>query len=557
MKWMGGVAIAGYFVAITLWLTWPLGTRMTTALSGSPDSLLNAWALGWNFHILPRDPLALFDANIFAPRPDTLAYSEHLFGIVAVVWPVQVLGGNLVLTYNAAILLSFVLSGVGMYLLARDLTGERWAGLVAGTIYLAAPYHFLHLLHLQLLTIQWFPFVFWCLLRYLRGGERRFLAGTVVFSLLQALSSNYYAVYLAFAIVVFGVVLLVVARRLLDRRRCVELALGTLAVLVVMLPFVMPYERNRERGFFRRYEDVVQFSAAPSDYLRPSAFNDAPHVAWLPRQQRSEKALFPGFVAIVLAGLGIVYGRGGDSAKRSLWIFFMVVSGLAVLLSLGPETSGGTPLPYRFFYRHVPGFGGMRVPARISVLALLGIAALAGLATSCLMSRARRRESIIGVGLLAALLFEYQTGALARAFPDAPEIPAVYENLADAPAGAVLELPIHEGEAITREALYMYYSTVHWKPLVNGFSGWWPNDYWRLVGRLRHFPTSRILRFLLERAPVRYVVIHYDLIPEPRRRRLEAAMYRYRERMPVLVRIGNDVVYEIVDGNGNGDDAPS
>lgn len=556
MERFRSVAIGGYFLAITLWLTWPLGVRMTTALSGSPDSLLNAWALGWSFHILPRDPLALFDANIFAPRPDTLAYSEHLFGIVAVVWPVQLLTGNLVLTYNVAILLSFVLSGAGMYLLARDLTGERWAGLVAGTIYLAAPYHFLHLLHVQLLTLQWFPFVFWCLLRYFREGERRFLVGTVVFSLLQALSSNYYAVYLALALIVFGAVLLAAARSLLTRRRVAELSLGALAVLVVMLPFVLPYERNRERGFYRRYEDVVQFSAAPSDYLRPSAFNDAPHVAWLPRQQRSEKALFPGFVAIVLAGLGIVGGRGGDAVRRALWIFFAVVAGLAVVLSFGPETASGTPLPYRYLYRHVPGFGGMRVPARISVLALLGAAALAGFGVSWLLSRARRREPIVAMGLLAALLFEYQTGSLARAFPDAPEIPPVYRHLADAPGpGAVLVLPIHEGEAITEEALTMYYSTVHWKPLVNGFSGWWPNDYWRLVGRLRHFPTSRSLRFLLEWAPVRYVVVHYDRIPDPQRRRLEAAMHRYRDRMPVLVRMGNDVVYAIVDGDG--DDAPA
>ncbi len=554
MDRMRSLGATGYFLAITLWLTWPLGARMTTALSGSPDSLLNYWALGWSFHILPRAPLALFDANIFAPRPDTLAYSEHLFGIVAVVWPVHLATENLVLAYNVAVMLSFVLSGLGMYLLARDLTGDRWAGLVAGTIYLAVPYHFLHLLHVQLLTFQWFPFVFWCLLRYFRDGKRRFIVGTVVFSLLQALSCNYYAVYLAFAIVVLGLVVLVVARNLLTRRRVVELSLGALAMFVIALPFLLPYERNRDRGFYRRYEDVVQFSAVPSDYLRPSAFNDAPHTAWLLRQQRSEKALFPGFLALALAGLGVYHGRGGDSARRMMWIFFSVMSVLAVVLSLGPETPSGTALPYRFFYRHVPGFDGMRVPARISVLALVSGAALAGIGASWVLSLARRRETIAALGLVALLLFEYQTGSLARALPDAPAIPAIYSELEKAPSpGAVLELPIHEGEAIAEESLPMYYSTVHWKPLVNGYSGWWPNDYWELVGRLRHFPTSRSLRFLLERAPVRYVVVHYDRIPEPRRRQLEAAMHRYRERMPVRFRIGNDVVYEIVTGN----DTPS
>ena len=71
-----------FFVAVTSWLTWPLTSRLTTGLSASPDALLNYWALAWNFHILPQAPLAYFDANIFAPRPDTLAYSEHLLALL-------------------------------------------------------------------------------------------------------------------------------------------------------------------------------------------------------------------------------------------------------------------------------------------------------------------------------------------------------------------------------------------------------------------------------------------------------------------------------------------
>ncbi len=162
-----------YFVVITIWLTWPLVARLDSALSSAADSLLNYWALGWDFHILSRDPLALFDANIFSPRKDTLAYSEHLFGIAIVVWPFYLLTGNLTIAYNAAMFLSFVLSGLGMYLLVRDLTKSRLAAVVAGTIFLAAPSRFFHLVHVQLLTLQWFPFVFWSLYRFLRDGHPR------------------------------------------------------------------------------------------------------------------------------------------------------------------------------------------------------------------------------------------------------------------------------------------------------------------------------------------------------------------------------------------------
>jgi hypothetical protein len=536
----------GYFLLVSLWLTWPLLPRMTTALSSSPDSLLNAWALGWSFHILPRDPLSLFDANIFFPRPDTLAYSEHLFGITLLVSPVFAVTRNLPLAYNVAVLSSFALSGIGMYLLVREITGSRWAALASGTIFLAAPYRFGHLLQVQLLTLQWFPFVFWCALRFLREGRVRQLVGIAVFSLLQALSCNYYMVYFALAVVLFGLSLVVYGRELLSRRKLVLFTLGAAAVTALCLPFLVPYTRNRERGFYRRYEDVVYYSASPRDYFTPSRFNRPPYARWLPSRSRSEKALLPGLVAFALALVGVFVGRRRD---RVFWLFCIVLSATAVILSLGPELRWGDaafPLPYRFFYRHVPGFNSLRVPARISVLALFGIAVLAGLGASALLSKISKWKRPLATALLGLLLLEYRTYPLDDVFPEAPAASAAHLWLAQENAqGGVLVFPIHEGQEIIHESLAMYQSMAHFQPLVNGYSGWWPNDYWELVGRLRHFPTSRSLRFLLERAPVRYIVVHYDRIPELRRRELERGMERYRESMPLVFRRGDDAVYEI------------
>jgi hypothetical protein len=411
-----------YFILITIWLTWPLTPRLSTGMSSAADPLLNLWALGWSYHILPSHPLSLFDANIFAPRPDTLAYSEHLFGTVLLVAPVYLATGNLVLAYNAAFFLSFVLSGLGMYLLTRELSGNRWAALAAGTIYLAAPYRFGHLLQLQLLSLQWLPFVFWCLLRFLRAGRVSSLAGVVLFSLLQILSCNYYAVYLAYAVAIFGAAIVLFGRERLSIRKIVLLVGGAGVVSALALPFILPYQRNRERGFYRRYEDVVHFSASLADYFTPSSFNKAPHLRYLPLSTRSEKALFLGFGALALVALGLAR-RGG--CPRAFWIFVIALSGSAIVLSLGPELRWGErtiELPYRFFYRHVPGFSGLRVPARISVLALFGVAVLAGLGAAWTLGKARRFESIAGAGLLGLLLFEYQTYSLERVLPPALEI---------------------------------------------------------------------------------------------------------------------------------------
>ncbi len=555
--------ILGFFLLLTAYLTWPLPVRMGNGISTNPDSLLNLWALAWNYHILPSDPLSYFNANIFLPRQDTLAYSEHLFGVALVAAPAYLITGNVIFAYNFAILLSFLLSGIGMYLLAYELTGNRWAALASGVIYAAAPFRFLHLFHVQLLSYQWFPFVFLYLYRFLRDGRPRQMVAAAIFALLQILSCNYYAMYLALALALFAIVLLLKGRPLLNRRKLLLIGAGAAGVALFALPFFLPYERNRlDQDYYRRYEDVLQFSAEPLDYLRPSAFNKVFYVAYFPRQLRSEKALFPGVLAILLGGVGYFGSRrkktidqgDEDRPHRVMRAFFLVLMISGFILSLGPRLEVGETtifLPYRVLYRNVPGFQGLRVPARITVLFLLGLAVLAGWGVAWLLKKTSRWKQGwqhgLGAAFLFVLIFEYQSYSLARFLPPAPPIPPVYQWLAtQAGDFGVLEIPIHEGEDITRESMYMYYSTVHWKRLANGFSGWWPNDYWVLVGRMRYFPTSGILRFIERDVPVRLIVIHYDELPERRREKLRHDMDRYRDRMPIRARFGEDVVYELL-----------
>ena len=553
-----GLGPAAFFLILTAILTWPLLTRMSDGISTSPDSLLNLWALAWNYHVLPSDPLSFFDANIFFPRQDTLAYSEHLFGVALLAAPAYLATGNAIFAYNVAIALSFFLSGIGMYLLVYELTGNRWAALASGVIYAAAPYRFLQLFHVQLLSYQWFPFVFLYLWRFLREGRPRQLVAVAVFSILQIWSCNYYAMYLSLALALLGIVLLLVGRSTLNRKKVLLLAAGAAVVALSTLPFFLPYERNRvEQGYYRRYEDVLQFSAEPLDYLRPSAYNKVFYVDYLPRQLRSEKALFPGVLAMILGGVGFFATRrkkksDREPVQRVARAFFLVLTIFGFVLSLGPRLELGETtifLPYGFLYRHVPGFQGLRVPARITVLFLIGLAVFAGWGLTWLLERARQwkggLQHAVGVAVALLLIFEYQSYSLARILPPAPPIPPVYQWLATQPGDfGVLELPIHED--ITRESMRMYYSTAHFKDLANGFSGWWPNDYWVLVGRMRYFPTSGILRFLERDVPVSLILIHYDEYSERQRAKLRHDMQRYHERMPIRAQFGQDVVYELL-----------
>ena len=52
-RWLRAAGLVLFFLALTTLLTWPLATRMGSGISTSPDSLLNLWALAWNYHVLP------------------------------------------------------------------------------------------------------------------------------------------------------------------------------------------------------------------------------------------------------------------------------------------------------------------------------------------------------------------------------------------------------------------------------------------------------------------------------------------------------------------------
>src|SRR5215510_1947195 len=121
--------------------------------------------------------LKKYDANIFFPAPLTLAYSEHLIPQAIQIFPIYALTGNPILCYNALFLSTFALSGLGMFLFARELTGSAPAAFVAGLAYAFAPYRFSNLSHLQVLSSAWMPFVLYGLRRYFETGRVLALAG--------------------------------------------------------------------------------------------------------------------------------------------------------------------------------------------------------------------------------------------------------------------------------------------------------------------------------------------------------------------------------------------
>jgi hypothetical protein len=419
----GSVLAATLLYAVaTIALTWPLVPRAARDVPGDLiDPLFTCWALGWNFHYFglsnagPRT-VSYWDANIFYPTPMSLARSEHFLPQALQGAPVYALTHNLVLTYNVLFLSTFVLSGLFLYLLARDETGDAWAALAAGLFYAFALFRWTQVEHLGALSSQWMPLALLLARRVARGGPPRATAGAVValgvVTAVQLVSSGYYLLFFPLFLTLWAVV---EAKRAGGGVPWLRLSAASLLAAVLAAPMVLPYVALRASGAERDLAVVVGNSA---DLL---SLGTAPELTrvWGPILDafpRGEARLFPGVVTPLLAIVAVVAAarasRGGDATgvrsigrpprlRRLACVAAVVLGATGIIVALGALAGGwsGTLGPLRL--RAV----GLSRPAYLMAAAF--VAAGAGWPTLRPFGRAlvaRREVLAVALATLAAWL---------------------------------------------------------------------------------------------------------------------------------------------------------
>jgi len=501
------------YTSVAVAFTWPLllhGRSLIGALDVAGDPSLNLWALGWDLQTLSTHPFWLvngrvFDANIYFPATQTLAYSDHLLLQAVLLWPLYALTHDLVLCYNVLLVGSLVAAALAMHQLVRALVAHERAAYVAGLIFGFAPYHFTHLTHIQLQALYFLPLSFLYLHRVFSTGRTRDVLTLGLVVGLQAVSSLYYGIIGGIGLAVAALASAASTGRLLDWRlaRCALLAVA-IAVLVAA-PWSIPYLRVQgEAAGGRNLYEAANGSAALSSYvqapetnllygrtgwLRPSS------TARLPRKDGPEQGLFPGFLALVLALVGVAAAPVGF---RPTAIAFLAVAAAGLVLSLGPE--GVRPL-YAALYRVLFGMAVIRAPARFSVLTLCGVAVLAGVAARALEVRAARAHPWVWALVLAVLAIEY---ANAAPFPEAPALTSNAGRwLRDQPGkGAVICLPMG---LFTGSGPCMLQSLEHRRPIVNGYSGVRPPFFEAVAEAVSRAPAPESLAALHDLG-VEYIV---------------------------------------------------
>ena len=87
--------------------------------------------------------------------------------------------------------------------------------------------------------------------------------------------------------------------------------------------------------------------------------------------------------------------------------------------------------------------------------------------------------------------------------------------LAGQRGAVVVELPFYEPRYFFVSGSYMLNSTRHWRPILNGYSGFRPASYTDTYNAVQSFPDPASLIALHERG-VTHIVVHVDLVGRDR-----------------------------------------
>jgi hypothetical protein len=520
--------VAALLAALRLAQYASLATHINSTIAGDlGDPLLNTWILWWNSLQLPFTG-AYWNAPAFAPAPNALALSETLLGLTWLTTPMQWAGAPPLVAYNVMFIVAPVLNGLSAYWLCLEVTDRRDAAFIGALAFAFAPYHASQVSHLQMNAAFFMPIALLGLHRFWNTGGYRWLMLFTAATVMNGFTSGYLLLYFDILLAI-AIVWLAVGRP--DWRRLTAITLASMLALATLAPVILKYrEVQREWDLHRTMTEIELYSADLS-----SLWHGSPMLALWPIQaapHEPEGSGYPGLaimavvfamliitlrdwrlsrpssawrvwlvrllggvsIALLIAGVGAflilrtsykVFGIALDAAilacllsprssalvkSRSLPGLYATGAIAAAVLALGPV---GRIFEHRFWYKapfswlmRLPGFDSARVPARFAGVEILCLAVLAAFAIARIWP-VSSRASWIGTMLIgAAIVIDGWAIVPAVTVPPMLGVP-VHADL-------VVELPTRD---VMDDVAAMYRGTAHGRPVMNGYSGFFPQPY--------------------------------------------------------------------------------
>jgi len=321
--------------------------------------LMGQW-MAWNAHNILEGRFLVpdFNANFFYPHSYTLAFSEPLWPQSYLYAAVFGLSKNPFLSFNVTLLAFWVLSGMLMIALLRELGFARGISLLGGLIYCLMPYRLGYYIEFNMSLVFIIPLLLLVTIRWLERPKISTSLWWIFAFWISATSCLYYTIMMLTPVTTIAVVALLRDPTLLKRAQTWIFA-GLVAVAVVGVAWVYlePYLVLRiEGGFVRTLDDYQKHFAQATQYLNPRASQQqytalglavpSFNVRW------TEAVAFPGTLLLLLlfvhffTRVTTVVDRGGvavtsfNIARGVLWIAFWGI----IILSWAPWGAAHAPV---------------------------------------------------------------------------------------------------------------------------------------------------------------------------------------------------------------------
>lgn len=475
------------FAAIlAILLLMPLVPEPTRSIPGPPgDNLEYVWKLQWFADALAQRQSPTFVPHLFYPTGYELAYSEltpahTLLGLL-----LTLLAGP-TLTYNALIVVSFVLTTCFTALLAERSGAGRLGAWVAGIGVGFCLWRYHHTLgQMNMIGTQWVVLALYGLEGFIRRRSAFDAALTGTGVALAAWSSWYYGPTL-WLLMALWLLMRWSWKETHTLRTAGPAALAApLVALALIAPYAQPTVQALRGGDTRHeYTSLLSLSARPLDYLTPSRY----HALWgawsaqIAPTTAGEQLVAPGFALLALAGVGAWRWR-----RSTITWTLLTIAGACFVMSLGPELRLGDrtiPLPALLAYEHIPVLRSIRAWSRMAfyVQICIGLLASLGLTGFVHQPRVWRVAGLVmvcGVILETLHLTPWSTSTLPR---------PVDRWLAAQPgSGATLQVPDSFSGPVE------YYTLFSQRPSLTGYGTFLPTGATVDMAWMHEFPLPRAL----------------------------------------------------------------
>jgi hypothetical protein len=291
-------------------------------------------------------------------------------------------------------------------------------------------------------------------------------------------------------------------------------------------------------------------------------------------QGRRSTTIGPAALGLVLAGAALAISRRlprraalahtCELPRGAAWGHAALWAAVGTLLSLPPQVKLlGRSLvgPQTLLDRWTPFYEVVRAPSRLGVAGLMGLCLLAGLGhaeiAGALARRFDRRNGRVVQAALAAMALAILywippggTSPLPASFPvlPTPEVPAAFQPILDRGRGSLVELPAlypDGSKPLPRHAAAMFRSISHWRPILNGYSSYWPAGFIDRMRLAEGLPNRGALTVLARRYGVGLIWVDVRAYPPAKRRQWARASRNEGDGLALLAATDGQMLFAV------------